>query len=82
MRSSLRKRRQPGLISSATTRTWQALRHDPIPWLDVLRLVVGASLALIIAYSLNVSGGFVTVLGVLFIPFICLLYTSPSPRDS
>ena len=70
MRSSLRKRRQPGLISSATTRTWQAFRHDPIPWLDVLRLVVGASLALIIAYSLNVSGGFVTVLGVLFIPFM------------
>ena len=64
------KRRRSSLLGSASGRTWKTLTNDPISWVDVLRLTVGAALALTLAYSLSVSGGFVTVLGVLFIPFM------------
>ena len=70
MRTSIGKRRQASLLGSATIRSWKALTQDSVAWVDVVRLTVGSALALVLAYSLNVSGGFVTVLGVLFIPFM------------
>ena len=68
--ASKRRQRQSSLIGSAASRSVKGLTQDPVAWVDVLRLTVGASLALILAYSVGVSGGFVTVLGVLFIPFM------------
>ena len=70
MTNSAGKNRHASLLGSATERSWNALTQDSVAWVDVLRLTVGSALALILAYSLNVSGGFVTVLGVLFIPFM------------
>ena len=70
MTDSTTRTRQQTLIGSSISRSTKALFRDPIPWVAVLRLSVGSALALLIAYSINVSGGFVTVLGVLFIPFM------------
>ena len=70
MSNSVGKRRHASLLGSAMERTWKTLTQDPVAWVDVIRLTVGSALALTLAYSLNVSGGFVTVLGVLFIPFM------------
>ena len=46
------------------------LRSPPANHRMVIRLMCAATLALLIAYSLGVSGGMVTVIGVLFMPTI------------
>ena len=70
MSTSSRRGGHQTLIGSSISRAIDALFRQPIQWVAVLRLVFGTALALVLAYSINVSGGFVTVLGVLFIPFM------------
>ena len=50
-----------------------------LAWFHVLRLVVGSSSISIAALLVSFMGGM--GIGSVLLPRVCLLYTSPSPRD-
>ena len=59
-----------GMLEGSLGRMFTTLFRHPVPWTQVLRVILATVFSLGLAYGIGLTGGLVTVIAVLFMPVL------------